>query len=162
MINAYRPEHGPVLHGYGTFMVQWSIYLTVLEVAVTLLSGERITGGKALHAGTTYDGLKNACRKKLHKRAGQNDDVAIALIEEIDEDANRDLLVHGYTLIEGTSIKFSQRHRPGWQKTQDEVFSAARMKETVLALSKKVATLQKLLSIPDELIHEYIIGVRPT
>jgi hypothetical protein len=94
-----------ILAAYGLFMVNWSLFETILEFAITKRAGLNAVEGNIVTAGLAFERRASILRGLL--AMNNKPEGAIKLINEITQEARRNSIIHGHVLIGDDGKKLS-------------------------------------------------------
>ncbi|WGM37776.1 hypothetical protein [Caulobacter sp. NIBR1757] len=146
--------HDRMFLSYGLFLVVWSTFEAVLEVATM-----KIANMDPVHAVIVSSGLgferKASIARSLMALDGDRYATAISLINQITQTAERNAMVHGQIRIGSESIAFVKRTTDQKLQTTVKRLSADEFAIRVATVNVLVANLQANLEITDEELEAY-------
>lgn len=151
-------SHAQVIHGFGMFMVAWSVLEGVIQVAI--MKELQVSSAKAIvvTAGMQFR-QRVAVLSSLLKLSDTNRKPAIALLRKIEKKGNRNMLVHGHIIVGVpgllTFVKSSASEDSGL-RTNKASFTTADLQRHVLELNDEIARLQILLGVSDAEVQQLV------
>jgi len=144
-----------ILAAYGLFMINWSLFESVLEAAIAKRVGLDVVEGNIVTAGLAFERRASILRGLLamnNKPPG-----AGKLINEITQEARRNSIIHGHVFVEedGKKIIFVKRSVEQELKANKQEFDHVSMLAHARALREKIQKLQSLLEITEEDLSEF-------
>jgi hypothetical protein len=143
-----REAHQWLLYSYGTFMVMWSVFDTVLMMVILRENGltvkEAIAKLSPMETGPKIREARNALSKKPENAR------AVALIDEIEQIANRNALVHGAVFDGAHVLEFVKRDRKSpLALPLIRTFDVDAFKKLLVEVNGRVSELHSNLGITD-------------
>lgn len=148
----YKPvdnvTHTQLMATYGTFMVLWGVFESVLELAI-----ERETSIKPLHSIIILSGLgfeRKAAIARSLLALNPTKASAIPIINKITKEAGRNAIVHGQLHVGHKHLEFVKHRTDQTLKTSVVSFTAPQFIELVKKVSALLGDLQDALDIQDD------------
>lgn len=141
-------EHALILQAYGTFLVAWSVFESILDFVI-----EREAGLKTLHAIIIVSGLgferKSGIAKSLLALNPKNAE-AISTINKLTQEAGRNAIIHGEVHVGKKHIEFVKHKTDQMLKTSVKSFTATELTDLVKRVSALTGELQDQVNIQDD------------
>ena len=143
-----KEAHHWLLYSYGTFMVAWSVFDTVLMMVIRRENGlnaqDTIAKLSPLETGLKIREARNALSRKPENAK------AIALIEEIEKFANGNALVHGAVFTGSHVLEFVKRDRKSpLDMPLSRTFDVNSFKKLLIEVNSRVNELHSCLGITE-------------
>lgn len=150
--------HAQVIHGYGMFMVTWSVLEGVIQAAI--MKELQVSPAKAIVVTTGMQFRQRvAVLSSLLKLSETNREPAIALLRKMEKRGKRNMLVHGHIIVgvpdQLTFVKSSASEDVGL-RTNKVSFKAADLQRHVLELNDEIARLQIFLGVSNAEVQQLV------
>jgi hypothetical protein len=144
------------LAAYGLFMLNWSLLETVIEVAIMKRLELHPLEGNIVTSSLSFQARSSILRSLLELDVGKEAKEAQRLIGTIVQEANRNAIIHGQVFVAGSHhLRFIHRKTDSGISAKCIEVDSDSMQQRATALKENIVRLQELLSVPDDLLHEF-------
>lgn len=144
------------LAAYGLFMLNWSLLETVIEVAIAKRLELHPLEGNIVTSSLAFQARSSILRSLLELDASKEAKEAQTLIGTIVKEANRNAIIHGQVFVAGSHhLRFIYRKTDNSLSAKCIEVDADSMQKRATNLKENVIRLQDLLSVSNDLLHEF-------
>lgn len=144
------------LAAYGLFMINWSLFETVIEVAIMKRLQLHPLEGNIVTSSLTFQARSNILRSLLELDVSKEAKEAQKLISTVVQEAKRNAIAHGQVFVAGSHhLRFIHRKTDAAISAKCIEVDADSMQKRASTLRENIIRLQELLSVSDDLMHEF-------